>query len=323
MDSLTGAKLTDEVSVDTSKPKVIGLGVIGVLLSGLFGFFLNLAVLDNGSSQLLPALFSAVAFLIVFLLQTLFIKSKQIIGIIILLESLALTFVSIRLFSSVILSAWFLLILFWWLAVRMGREQLDNQLKIRFFQFEKAVMSYTLTALAIFISIIYVVAGGGMVSEQNIKSILLPAEPLIQKFYFKDFSLNMTMTKLVESLVIKQLGAEAAALPISARNSLISQTVGQLSKQASQYGISFKGTDKIIDVLYGFVFNQIKKIPESFRAAIPIAVGALLFLTLKGVGSLFHWVIAIPAYLVYQLAILTGFARLALESRSREIVVLK
>jgi len=322
MDSLTGSKITEEVSVDTSKPKVIGLGIVGILLAGVFGYFLNAAILDNGSSQLLPVLVSAIAFLTVFLLQTLFIKSGQIIGIIILLESLTLTFVSVRLFSSAVLLAWVLLVLFWWLGVRMGKGQLDNQMKVKFFQFEKATMPYTLTALAIFISFIYVVIGE-VDPEKNIKSFILPAEPIIQNLYAKDFSFNMTMSKLIESLAVKQLGDQMTALPAAARNSLISQSVIQFSQQAAQYGVSFKGSDKIIDVINSYVSSQLKKIPDSYRQIIPIAFGAIIFLTLKGFGSLLHWAVAIPAYIVYQLAILTGFARLALESRSREIVVLK
>lgn len=308
--------------MDTSKPKVISLGIVGVLLSGVFGYFLNLAILDNGSGSLLLTLLSAIAFLVVFLLQNLFIKSRQIIGTILLLESLTLTFVSVRMFSYIILFAWFLLILFWWLGARMGKEQLDNQMKVRFFQFEKATMPYALTALALFISIIYVTIGG-VSPEQNIKSFILPAEPIIKNFYSQDFSFNMTMSKLIESLAARQLGDQMATLPAAVRNSLVSQTVVQLSQQAAKYGVSFKGSDKIIDVINNYISSQLKKIPDSYRQIIPIAFGAIIFLTLKSAGLLLHWLVAIPAYLVYQLAILTGFARLALESRSREIIVLK
>ena len=107
------------------------------------------------------------------------------------------------------------------------------------------------------------------------------------------------------------------------KNSAISGALDQLRGLAGNYGINFKNTETLSDVFYNFAMQKLNLIPDTFRNLIPVGLVLLIFLTIKGVAVFLRWFISGLAYLLYELALATGFARLTLESRSREIVVLK
>jgi len=314
-------KTMEETGIDRSIPKVAIIGAFGVLTAGAFGFFLNLFIEGNSSAGS-AAGFLGIGFLAVFLLQTLFLKSEKIVNLVLLSESFGISVFFFSRFSPAILIAWSLLLLFFWNASRSGRRELDNRLKISFFQIDKQTTHKAITALAIFVSIIYASADGlakNGISEKGLEVFLKPAEPLIQKLEISDFSLQMTVFQLADSIIAKQ----ANALPASLKNEAVNKALAGLKDQASGYGINFKNNDTILKVIQNYINKQLEKIPEQIKVVIPFGFGLLIFLTIKGFGFIIRWLVAIPAYILYQLSLVTGFSRLALESRTREIIILK
>lgn len=317
-----------ETNVDRSLVKIAVIGALGVLASGAFGFFLNLFI--NGNSGAGGAAgFFGIGFLAVFLLQTLFLKSEKIINLILLLESLGMSVFFLGRLSLAVLSAWLLLLFFLWIAAGSGKQELDNRLKINFFQVDRRTTYKAITALAVFVSIVYASANGFSqtgISEKGLEAFLKPAEPLIQKLEISNFSFQMTVYQLADAIITQQaaaqFGLEAKAVPASLKNEAINKTLVELKDMASGYGISFKNNDTILKVIQNYLARQLAKLPEQVRAVIPFGFGLLIFLTIKGFGLIIRWLAAIPAYILYQLALVTGFSRLSLESRSKEILIL-
>ncbi len=321
-------KTMEETGVDRSLVKVVIVGAFGVLSAVAFGFFLNLFIGGNSGAGAAAGFFG-IGFLAVFLLQTLFLKSEKITNLILLLESLGMSVFFFNRISLAILSAWILLLLFLWNASRSGRQELDNRLKISFFQIDKQTTYKAITALSIFISIVYASANGFSqtgISEKGLEAFLKPAEPFIQKLSISNFSFNMTVYQLADSIITeqaaKQLGVQPNAVPASLKNDAINQTLAGLKDKALGYGISFKNNDTVLKIIQNYIAKQLEKIPEQARAVIPFLFGLLVFLTIKGFGLIIRWLVAIPAYIIYELCLTAGFSRLALESRTREIIIL-
>ena len=327
---LSANKITEDANLDRSLWKVSAVGAVGAFTAGFLGFFLKAYLVEDRGSGFGPVGFLLLAFLVIFLLQTLFIKSRWISNLIILLEGLGAILFFLADFSLPVLSAWLLFLFFLWVADRSGKNLLENDLKFRFFHIDRKITYDAITALAALISVLYVstadLSGNG-ISKKGLESILKPVEPLIQRLVLDNFSFQMSIYQLVDSAVtkqaVKQLGISPDSVAASLKNEAINKTIADLGERATGYGVTFKKSDSITDVVYNYIKNQLAKLPDVFRFGIPFGFGLLVFLTIKGLEAAVRWLVAIPAYLLYQILLASGFATLTLESRRKEIIILK
>lgn len=305
------------VNIDTSLWKIVVIGIFGVILAGICGYFLEMVL--NGALNLMPLLIFATGFFTIFLLQVFFIKSFYIANIMVLLESVAMTVPFIAKFSLGLLIAWFLLLIFWIVVIRHGRKELDNQIKIKFLRVERSVIPHALSAFALFIAIVTVWVNGTFLTKERFQILIRPAQPILRTFLSENFSFNMTVAKFAESVLESKAGINIEALPVAAKDLAINQVLNQFR---DQYKLSFRDSDTISDAVYDYTMSWLNKIPESIRIALPISAFLLVFLTVKGIAMLLRWVIVFFAYILYEVALAFGLARKSLESRSREIVTL-
>lgn len=325
MESSEGA--LENANVDLSMPKIIGIGAIGVISAFLFGYFLNAYFQDGNTVRLLMLiLVSASVFLIVFLLQVFFVKGNTVSNYIILAEGTAVIIPFLFHFSLPILIGWIVLLLGFWNSKRRGKGELDNLIKIKFLRVERHTIPAILTAISLFISLVYLGMSGGfdkeIVSKRYLRLVLKPAEPAVQRMFMESFSIDMTAAKLAEAMVVSKLGV-AASLPAAARSVLVNQALNELRAQGANYGIIFKNSDTIVDITYNYIAQFTQKIPKELSFAISAGIAFLIFITIRSIAVFLRWLIIVPAYVVYELALALGFARLTMESRSREIVILK
>lgn len=321
-------KIAEDLNLDTSKPKVYSVGALGVILAGVFGYLLNGAILNiqGGLPVFISAAISLVAFLVIFILQIFFIKSRKIINVLILLESLAIAAPFYQAISGWLISAWLLAVFLFWLSANRGRRELDNHLRINFFQVERLVTPMALTAISAFIALVYVGQlsfDNSLISKESFLSLARPSESIFRS-YISDFSFDMTMSQLATGVAESQLGPQWSSLSQAQKNFATNEALSQLREQLAGSGVgNFRNSDTVGDVFYSYLDLQLKKIPQSLRNLIPFVFVLLIVLTVRGIAIFLRWFAALPAYALYQLALFTGFASLGLESRSREIIVLK
>lgn len=323
-------KTMEGANLDRSLWKVIAVGAAGALATGFFGFFLKAYLVEDRGGGFWPVGISLITFLIIFLLQTLFVKSRRISNLILLLESSAAILFFLPDFSLAVLSAWLFFLFFLWVADKSGKNLLENDLKFQFLHIDRKITYEAITGLAALISILYISTAdinGNGISKKGLESILKPAEPLIQRLVLDNFSFQMSVYQLTESVIIRQavqqLGISPASVPAELKNEAINKTLADLRERAAGYGMAFKNSDSITDIVYNYIKNQIAKLPEAFRFSIPFGFGLLVFFTIKGLQALIRWLVAAPAYLLYQILLAFGFAALTLESRNKEIIILK
>ena len=314
----------ENLNLDTSFIKVGILVGIGALFSGFFGWALRSYLGVNDESTIWLVAGALIGFLIVISLQPFFIKSNAVIGGAVLLDTLAMSLNFLDELSLLLLAAFALtaILLYW--ATKRGHQFLENQLKINFFRVEGAVVKYSITATAIFISLIYInflEFENSFIPKANFALLFKPAEPILEK-YFGAFSFDMTPVQLTEILVVKQLKDQGMLPAGPVKNGLVSELLTRLHDLAGQYGVTFKNNESILDILYRATLDWFQRIPEALRIIVPIGFAALVFFTVKGLGALVRWPISLVAYSVYSLALISGFARIELEPKSKEIIIL-
>lgn len=322
----SSSKSSSEYNVDTSVPKLSAIAVVNVLAALLLGFVLKEVVGDGGLTvgNILAVIGANILFLSLFILQTLFLKSFKLQTILVGLETIVLVLPFIFNWSGALLLATVALFVFLLKAVKGGMDEMENQIKIQFFPIEKRTLPAVITALSIFVSILYVSVNGlgaAFISKSAFRILLKPADPLIQSLLVKDFSIDMSIAKFAEVLAIKQFGDAFAILPPAAKSQAMAEVLKQLHMQVAGYGIKFENTDTVSDVFYSYFVRQFNLIPESYRSLIPIVIFLLTYFTIRSLGGLLRWVVSVPVYVLFQFLLSTGFARIAQETRNREIII--
>lgn len=315
-----------DYNVDTSMTKLIGIGIVNTLAAALLGLALKSVIANGGltAGNILAVVGTNLLFLSLFLMQVLFIKSLKIQSMVVGAETFALIAPFLLSWSWSLILGIALLFAFLLRAAKRGMNEMDNQIKVEFFPIEKHTLPSAVTALSIFVSILYVSVSGigaSFISKDAFRVLLKPADPVIQALLVKDFSVDMTVVKFAEVLSAKQFGDTFTKLPVAAKSQALTEVVNQLHAQMAAYGVTFKNSDSINDVFYAFAENKFDLIPKNYRSSIPFVVFFLTYFTVKGLGSLLRWLVSTPAYVLYQFLLSVGFARIGVESRNREIII--
>ncbi len=311
----------DSTEVDTSMPKIISIGVLGLILGIAISYFLNSLVENPSAANFTWAASLIVLFIITFFLQSIFVKSLKLNLLIILVEMVGLTsFFIIKNYSLILLIAIVLTYAALFSAAKKSKGELSNQLKISMLKVARLSVPKIVTAIAILISVVYsqpFFPQNLVISKNLIKSIIAPSEILIK---IADNYLHIGLTNFAVDKTISQLADEMAQkseLPIG------SQIIEQgLIMQASQIGLTIKSEESLLDVAYNFINSKVQNLNKTMKWVIFGAMFLLIFLTIKGIFWVFHWLLYVLIYLFYEILMALGFCKLSYEQISKEIIVL-
>ncbi len=311
----------DSTEVDTSMPKIISIGVLGLILGIAISYFLNSLVENPSAANFTWAASLIVLFIITFFLQSIFVKSLKLNLLIILVEMVGLTsFFIIKNYSLILLIAIVLTYAALFSAAKKSKGELSNQLKISMLKVARLSVPKIVTAIAILISVVYsqpFFPQNLVISKNLIKSIIAPSEILIK---IADNYLHIGLTNFAVDKTISQLADEMAQkseLPIG------SQIIEQgLIMQASQIGLTIKSEESLLDVAYNFINSKVQNLNKTMKWIIFGAMFLLIFLTTKGIFWVFRWLLYVLIYLFYEILMALGFCKLSYEQISKEIIVL-
>lgn len=308
-----------ETEIDLSKIKITAMAVVGIILSLGFAFFLRQLYQDPSGTtfNIIAVLVFATLFLVVVFLQSLLIKDIGRIGTILFLQVVAMIIPFIFLLSSFVLVGLLItfLLLFW--GSVSGKNELQYSMKVRIFRLSKFVLPKAITGLSIFVAASYisVFQGQGLVvSENTFRRVVLPSESII-KVIVPGLSLEDSFATAIEKLNpnIQKFSKE------------LKDEFVNLNKEnyAKKLQYSFESSDPLIDIFYNAYTVNVGKISGNKQVLILFVLGALIFLLVRSVGTPISWFVALVAAAVYEILIALGFAVVVLETRSKEIVLLK
>ncbi len=344
----TVIKQSEESEEDRSFWKVLILTALGAGSLFLSFFLFDKFLIEGNLVRALGSALFAVIFLSFFVLQVFFTKSRVRIVILSFVQAFApILFFTDRLYpdpSIILIIAFAILFLFFTGAAVRGERDITNSVAIKFFPVARKVVSRAtagiLIAFSIQLYLTYFVWGGFNedFSRRLVNQTLATSEPII-KTVLTEVSFSDTVDDFFRTLAENELSkirvggvgngegeAEAAIefrrLPPAEQEKILGEISLALQKQAEEI-LGPLNADRAIN---GEVFRVIKDyvdgIPPATKSVLSLIVAVFFFLAVKGVTFLLYWLPEFIAFLMFKLFMVTGFAYVNLESRSREFIML-
>jgi hypothetical protein len=327
-------KNTNEAEADKAIAKIVILAIIGIVFSFLFGYFLKLFILEGQSDFLLFSFLAGLGFLVFFLLNVFFIKNLWLVNLIIFLGALAFSASFYdqlsKIFGIGVLISFLILLL----ANYVGRQELENMLKIKFWRVSKKTVPKAIVALAVFVGIVYVGVANldierkeFFISQETFEKIISPITKLgIIQGFVPGFDLSLPTEKLIKNLAASQIeqNSELKLLPETVKNQLIERSVKELENKISEFTATpLDSKAKASDALYEMMVKRFGDLPANAKSIAPKIVAALIFLTIVGLSLPIRLIVSVLVFLIYEICLALGFSTIMMEGRSREIIILK
>ncbi len=336
-----------ELEEDRSLFKILILALFGAALSFGTVYFFNKFLLITDFRDLLWSVFTGGAFIIFTILQVCFIKSLIKLNLIVFFETLAaIAIFYTRLYPHpplpLVLGA-ILFLFFLGLGVNHGLKLLENSVRVKFILTAKMIIPKVVTALLILLTAVlylnYFILGKFTDSKGELLTakLMLTAKPAF-KFLTPDFSPDKKVSDLFLSLAENQLNkmkikrvngildgfqVNFDQLSPEAQKEIIATVAAQLKSTAEKVVGPLDPNDSISHAVFKAAKTYFGNLPENFKPIFGIIIAFSFFSIMKGFAILFYWLIEIIAFLIYKILLVSGFAYVTMESRTREFILLK
>ena len=323
-----------EAEIDTSRWKIFLIGSLGVIFAALSGYAL-LASFKTGLAiyyfSLVGALF---LFLNAFVLQTMLIKYFQTQTFIIIAELTIFSAFFIQIIWQALSGTFIILfaiaVALIIIGAQSGQNHLQTSLKVQFFNFSAKALRGAVNGLILLIVLFYLIFNSGKgtpLSQEIINAVLRFSEPFAQT-QIPTLSFNLTVREFLEELALSGLTAEERewlnALPAVARHNFITNAVQNVKDLMGKYVTleNINENDIISVAIYDLIAEKFTEANPSLQTSILIIIGLLLFTILRILILPLTILVGFSAYIIYQILLALGFVRIALEARTREIVLM-
>jgi len=331
---------------DYNALKITLLGVIGVAVSIFSVYEFDQFLLTFQYGFLWFALCGMLAFIVINLLLTFFVKHFTITFGIILAETFFPLVFFISKFSKpnieILLIGVFLFFVFTLLGVWRGVSRFRNSIKMKFFEIAKIVTPKIVTGILILASVLFYSEYflWGSVNEAMARKVFddsLKTVESITHLWYGGISGEQTVSEFFGSLVAVQLKKTPEVtingvtvnmrdglkeLPPEAQKKILGTLSDELMKKAEEKVGTLNPNAKVSDVIYQYIKDWIIKLSANTKLALGIGVTVLLFFSIKGIMFLLYGLINLIAFLVFKLLIVANFAVPGFETRTREFVLL-
>ncbi len=335
-----------EPETDRSAWKMLLLGLLGVAASAaaVSGF------MNFSASPSPPYFWTFVVATLLFwalkLVQIFFVKGSWKLFSITLCEILVPLAVFRTHFDSVtlpyLLVAAILAFLFIGTAIRRGRNTVENSIEPQFFSVSKNVLPKLTSGFLIFISLLlylnYFVWGNftDTLGRAMLQSVTSTAEPVVH-LWIPNVSFGMSVQTFIDTLVRGELErtnftvAETGGhtqqigfreLPPKQQELYFSQAKQQANAAfVAQFG-DVNRNESVNTLLYDLGKEYIGKMGTAASGILSVAAIVLFFLSIKGVAVLLYWLIGLLGFIFFKLCLVTGFAVMSVETRTRRFPIL-
>lgn len=307
--------------------KIIILWIFGVISAFICGWFLKDFFADSSWHSLIAASVAAAVFLAIYTLETVFVEIASASAFIIFLESFALV-IPFIVRSVTILSGGLVVFAILFIGNSIGRKIVGNQLVINFNQASSAILSRGIMAIALFAGFVvpfYLTSDKDQfpLPPSMFEGIVSSGTFFLDKI-LPGFTPTSTIEEIATNLATSKLNQipGAAQLPASVRQRAIQDSVSGLSGQISSFfGVEINPKLTLGDALYEAARQRFLGLAVHNRDIVLAIIGVLAFLTIETFNWPIKIVISFFAFLIYEILLVTGFAAIELESRSKEVIV--
>lgn len=222
-----------------------------------------------------------------------------------------------------IVAAVTLALLFW--GDIAGRSEMKNNIEIKFFKTAKPVLKKIITAIVFLTVVLYlpnVNKDNILISKRNFQFFFDGTIGFAEKFYPEiNFRSSFgDMTKSVARLELMQQ-SEFKNLSEYQQEKILKQASAQISELINKnLNLDIAPGEKLSDAFYNFLVSVLEGWRVKFGENFLIGWAVIVFLTVRGFGIIFQWLISIISFLAYELLLATNFFQIIGESRTKEIV---
>ncbi|PIU99266.1 hypothetical protein COS59_00705 [Candidatus Wolfebacteria bacterium CG03_land_8_20_14_0_80_36_15] len=307
--------------------KGIFLAIFGIAAIYFVGNFLNSTIKSYSGIALIKLIVAISVFLLIFFFQTLFLRSKWQLNLVVFLEVLTLTFClkDVLLYKSILVG----LILFWIVLLYgafLASREIENTLKISFYRVNHIVFSQAITAFSLLLAIIGGVIFFNFLSQQafDFQKLITPLLGITEKILPSNFISNL-IRNILKGFIEQQISSDAKLklLPEAQREKIIEDALKQIEKEmGGKLDASAIFKNKEIQVFLQGLSDKFLNIPPQTKVYIAVALSLAIFFTLKGVGVVLTWPLTLIAFLFYELLLATNFAKISIEQTNKEKISL-
>lgn len=313
--------IKQETEIDISAIKINAIALVGLLISFGFAFFVSRLCQSFGDpfTNTIFAFVLGVLFLAFVFLQAILVKEKARVAVVLFLQS-GVMLIPFIYFLSVFTIVGFIItfLMFLWGSLSL-KSELQLSMKVRSFRLSKIILPKAITGLSIFVVACYMSIfqnSGLLVTPETFKKIILPAEAIANIIMpDSNFSLEDSFSK-----AIAKLRPEILKLPKEQQAEAIKQQQDSFSKLLQT---DIEANDILINIFYSSYSQNIGKVSPDSKLLVLLVVGVLLFLIVRSIGTPISWLVALVSAAIFEILIALGFATIVLETRSKEIVILK
>lgn len=278
--------------------------------------------------QLLWSSLCAVGFLVIFTLQTFFIRSTNYFALAFFLESVALLGFFLTLTVPVIILFVVTYILLF-SASYSGRSVLDNMLKIDFWNISKLIVPKGIIVITLLVSVfipLYLQEHRDTLplSLSTFDKVLASSNVFVQRFY-KDFDPSKSVEEVARSTTEQQLASmpEAQALSSGQKAVVVKEGMkGFYSKIFDYTGVSINPKDPVSKAAYSVLEKKFGALKDEAKLWLFIIVGSLIFVSIASIMMPIRIIVGLLAYFFYEIMLALGFARVTIEEKPKETIIL-
>lgn len=328
---LTKSLLNEEADVDKSIVKIYSLAALGIISFLFSGYFFKLFLSGDNLNNFLISVIAAVISLIIVLFQILFIKDIWRVHLICLVEVLGLFAIFYDKLENVLMLPLgaMLFLLFLLFANYSGIRELKNMIKIDFWRVSKIVLPKTIAGSLVFFCFAFVgltiSENKFFISQDNFEKIFASTSGIIQ-IVFPSFDQSLNIHELVLNMANERVNEspQFENLPKAVKNQIISQTVSDFENNISKIAGSNINTQlKVGEALFEIIKMKFDEASSKNQTYVLIGISLALFFIIESFAMPIRLIISFFAYLIYEVLFALGFVFVSLESRSKEIIILK
>lgn len=310
----------EAIDADQSMVKISIVVATGVLLSALTSY-----LFANG--HLLTGLISLLVLSAVFVLQNFFVKGFDKLFIAAFLESIAGAVFFYADFSGVVVIVVTAMVAILTKSFFDVRRELETSIKVRFWKICKISLSGNVPALLLFFLALLSVNGSFFTEANFTKFILNPSSPIISA-YAHGFDPNKNTKEFVIEIITGNFNDSEkqvySKLSPADQEEAISPSVDRFVSSLEDSTKTDIDLNKPVSTnIYEGIMAYYNNLTGSSRIfAIIIGVISIYYLV-RSVMPILYLPLAFIVFVFYEIILASGFALVQLESRSREVIVLK
>lgn len=307
----------EAIDADQSMVKIFIVVGCGVLLSALTGYLF-------ASGYLLGGLISLLFLSVILVLQNFFVKGFDKLFVAACLESVAGAGFFYADFSGILVITVAALVAILTKSFFDVRRELETSLKVRFWRISRMSLSSSVPALLLFFLVILSVRGS-LFTEENFTNFIF--RPVVTAFvtpYFPDIKADGSARDFFNWLAVATAQKQLDGLPSSVRNQAIASAAAQYAAGIERgTGSSIDFNKSLSSNFYSGLTSAYSRLTGNWRIYNILSIVILIYLLFRSIMPILYLPLAFIVFIFYEITLAMGFAMIQLESRSREVIVLK